>query len=143
MLIEPRRRFGPSLRPTLRPEQILGKNVTTASDVFSLGVILYELLTNEKPFHFEGKSLDEIIKTVTGGEPSLPSRIVKSENPQVSNSPTTTARRFGQHHAQGPAKGSGAPLPVSCRIRQRHRTAPGGALFAAAENFKIFRHRIF
>jgi serine/threonine-protein kinase len=64
------------------PEQILGKNVTTASDVFSLGVILYELLTNEKPFQFEGKSLDEIIKTLTAGEPSLPSRIVKSENPQ-------------------------------------------------------------
>ena len=63
------------------PEQILGKNVTTASDVFSLGVILYELLTNEKPFHFEGKSLEEIIKTVSD-EPSLPSRTVKSENPQ-------------------------------------------------------------
>lgn len=64
------------------PEQILGKSVTTASDVFSLGVILYELLTNEKPFHFEGKGLDEIIKTVTVAEPSLPSRIVKSEDAQ-------------------------------------------------------------
>jgi eukaryotic-like serine/threonine-protein kinase len=56
------------------PEQILGKSVTTASDVFSLGVILYELLTRDKPFHFEGKSLEEIIKSVTTGEPSLPSR---------------------------------------------------------------------
>ena len=54
------------------PEQILGKSVTTTSDVFSLGVILYELLTSEKPFQFEGKSLEEIIKTVSHGEPSLP-----------------------------------------------------------------------
>ncbi len=66
------------------PEQILGKNVTTVSDVFSLGVILYELLINQKPFHFEGKSLDEIIRTATTGEPSLPSRALNSENPLIS-----------------------------------------------------------
>lgn len=63
------------------PEQILGKNATTVSDVFSLGVILYELLAGEKPFHFEGKSLEEIIKTATGDEPTLPSRIVASSSP--------------------------------------------------------------
>ncbi|HBB87435.1 MAG TPA: hypothetical protein DC047_07450 [Blastocatellia bacterium] len=65
------------------PEQILGKNVTTTSDVFSLGVILYELLTGEKPFRFEGKSLDEIIKTVTSREPSLPSRVVDDTAPHA------------------------------------------------------------
>jgi serine/threonine protein kinase/Tfp pilus assembly protein PilF len=70
------------------PEQILGKAVTTASDVFSLGVILYELLTREKPFHFEGKGLDDIIKTVTTGEPSAPSRAVRSGGPE-----TATRRR--------------------------------------------------
>jgi len=65
------------------PEQILGKSVTTASDVFSLGVILYELLTNEKPFHFEGQSLDEIIRTVTTGKPSLPSKAVPTGEPEA------------------------------------------------------------
>ncbi len=55
------------------PEQLRGETVTTASDIYSLGVVLYELLTNERPFHFEGKSLDEIIKTVTGFDPPPPS----------------------------------------------------------------------
>jgi serine/threonine-protein kinase len=64
------------------PEQILGKSVTTTSDVFSLGVILYELLTNKKPFQFEGKSLEEIIKTVSTVEASLPSKVVRSQEPE-------------------------------------------------------------
>jgi eukaryotic-like serine/threonine-protein kinase len=68
------------------PEQILGKSVATTSDVFSLGVILYELLTNKKPFQFEGKSLEEIIRTVSKAEASLPSRVVSSGEPEGSGS---------------------------------------------------------
>ena len=55
------------------PEQITGKTITTASDVYSLGVVFYELLSGDKPFHFEGKSLEEIIKTITDSEPLAPS----------------------------------------------------------------------
>ncbi|HMS09003.1 MAG TPA: serine/threonine-protein kinase, partial [Pyrinomonadaceae bacterium] len=48
------------------PEQILGKRITIASDIYSLGVILYELLTDSKPFVFDGMSLEEIVRTITG-----------------------------------------------------------------------------
>jgi non-specific serine/threonine protein kinase/serine/threonine-protein kinase len=55
------------------PEQILGKTVTTATDVYSLGVILYELLSGHRPFETKGKSYEEIIKSVCDTEPARPS----------------------------------------------------------------------
>ncbi len=66
------------------PEQLRGEQVTTASDVYSLGVVLYELLTEKRPFDFQGKSLEQIIKTVTEFQPSLPSQVAGSKLP-VSN----------------------------------------------------------
>lgn len=67
------------------PEQLKNEPITTASDIYSLGVVLYELLTNERPFHFEGKSLDEIIRTVAQNAPRLPSSNPRSaiRNPQL------------------------------------------------------------
>jgi len=62
------------------PEQILGRKVSTSSDVYSLGVVFYELLTGDKPFHFEGKSLEEIIETITNNEPLAPSAIQNSKS---------------------------------------------------------------
>jgi serine/threonine-protein kinase len=50
----------------LAPEQIDGRSVDRRSDVYSLGVVLYELLAGKKPF--EGTSLEEIHAAVKGGE---------------------------------------------------------------------------
>lgn len=57
------------------PEQINGKNITTASDVYSLGVIFYELISNSKPFLLDDKSFDEIIQTINNSDPLPPSRM--------------------------------------------------------------------
>jgi len=57
------------------PEQILGRKITTSSDVYSLGVVFYELLTGIKPFDLEGKSLEEIVRTINDKRPSRPSSV--------------------------------------------------------------------
>src|SRR5437764_1964721 len=55
------------------PEQVRGEPMTTASDVYSLGVVLYELLTGKKPYRIKSRPLEEISRAVTEQEPTRPS----------------------------------------------------------------------
>lgn len=59
------------------PEQIRGDAVSTTSDVYSLGVLLYKLLTDTYPFDLSGKTFSEISYTVINHEPTSPSETVK------------------------------------------------------------------
>jgi eukaryotic-like serine/threonine-protein kinase len=55
----------------ISPEQILGRPVDARSDVFSLGAVLYEMLTGVAPF--AGESIDEILYQVINDKPQAPS----------------------------------------------------------------------
>ncbi len=56
------------------PEQLEGAPVTTATDVYGLGLLLYEMLTGRHPYLSGGETLAEIERAVSGGVPAAPSR---------------------------------------------------------------------
>jgi non-specific serine/threonine protein kinase/serine/threonine-protein kinase len=71
------------------PEQFRCLTVTTSSDVYALGILLYELLTDVRPYETEGQPLDEVMRLVVESDPPRPSsrtRVACSALPYEPNS---------------------------------------------------------
>jgi serine/threonine-protein kinase len=61
------------------PEQVSGKEITTATDVYQLGVLAYELMAGTRPFELSGKSLTEIERVLLNTMPREPSEAEAAE----------------------------------------------------------------
>ena len=100
----------------MAPEQLAGREVTPLSDIYSLGLILYEILTGKRAF--EASTLPELIKLREHGTITNPSTLVRDLDPLIERVILRCLER-------DPAKRPASALQVAAAL-------PGGDPLAAA-----------
>src|SRR5579871_3284730 len=65
----------------MAPEQLEGKEVTIRSDIYSLGLVLYEIFTGKRPY--ESDTLAGLERARKSGAPPTPSTLVKDLDPRI------------------------------------------------------------
>jgi eukaryotic-like serine/threonine-protein kinase len=65
----------------MSPEQVAGKSVDASSDLFSAGIVLYQLLTGVRPF--DGEGYLDIVSKIVKEDPTPPSKIVSALPPAL------------------------------------------------------------
>jgi eukaryotic-like serine/threonine-protein kinase len=79
------------------PEQVRGQAITTASDVYVLGVLLYKLLAGRGPYLIPSMRLDDIERAICEKAPALPSQAVGGED-------STLAREVAEARGTSPGR---------------------------------------
>jgi serine/threonine protein kinase len=82
------------------PEQIKGERITTSTDVYSLGVLLYELLTGHRPYRPNSRNGEEIAKVICEQQPSRPSDAAMRQHGEAATAEDGTNRESAIHNSK-------------------------------------------
>jgi eukaryotic-like serine/threonine-protein kinase len=118
------------------PEQIRKQTITTSSDIYQLGVILYELLTGVRPYDLKGKTPGDMERTICETGPRRPS-VAVAKNKKDKKLPVTGPAKEGVIvHFQKKLRGDLDTIVLKCLNKEPQRRYQSTGLLA--EDIKAY-----
>jgi len=84
------------------PEQVMGGVISTATDIYGLGALLYTLVTDQVPFRVESGRLDDLLRSVCLVEPERPSRALRRSRQSAEHSEAEEPELLGTSRGAPP-----------------------------------------
>ncbi len=122
----------------MSPEQVRGREVDARSDVFSLGVVIYEMAAGRRPF--EGESSGDVMAAILTQEPSALSQLRSETPPELARIVTKALRKDREERYQTAKdllvdlKALRQDLEVEARVGRQVLHEPGGQLRSRSES---------
>jgi len=119
----------------MSPEQIKGAELGEQSDMFSLGVVMYELLTGQRPF--VGRDLPQVLDRILSHEPPAPSTLRAVIDPQID---AMVLRMLRKRPAERHASWADVALDIAAagRLGISNQQVPDSEKFAALRRVPLF-----